>query len=108
MTRALLPLADITALGAVILAMEEGARPGLALDARIHAALGWHIRRTAGGRLLIRAPAATLWQPMPRPTRCMSDAARLVPPGWHYGLAQREAALAWCADPAAPFARFFE
>lgn len=105
---ALLPLANPTALGHVLAAIEDGAPAGAALDARIHDALGWLVMRGTDGRLSIRNPGGRQWLRMPTPSRDEAAAFGLMPQGWHHGVAVRDRILAWCADPAEPAARFFE
>lgn len=90
------------------MAIEGGAAPSAALDARIHEALGWLVLRGTDGRMSMRSPHARQWLRMTQPTRVLPDAIALRPGGWHYGVSERETALAWCADPAAPTARYHE
>lgn len=105
---ALLPRPNPTAIGLVLAAIEDGAPPSAALDARIHDALGWLVMRATDGRLSVRNPAGRQWLRMPTPTRDEVSAFGLMPAGWHHGVAVRDAVLAWCADPTDPAARFFE
>lgn len=108
MSAALLPTPNATSLGTVLAAIEAGASPSAALDARIHEAMGWLVMRATDGRMSMRSPQARQWLRMTTPSRDEADAFALIPTGWHHGLAVRDRPLAWCADPAAPTARFFE
>ncbi len=107
MTASLLPTPDVSAIGAVLHAIEAGVSPSGALDAKIHEALGWLVLRGTDGRLSIRNPGARQWLRMPTPSRNEADAFGLIPAGWHHGVAVRDRILGWCADPAEP-TRYFE
>jgi len=108
MSAALLPTPNATSIGAVLLAIEGGAAPCASLDARIHEALGWLVLRGTDGRMSMRSPQSRHWLRMSQPSRALADAISILPGGWHYGFAQRQQALAWCADPMDPAARYFE
>lgn len=74
------------------------------LDVVIHRALGWRVepQRLRPGRppaWRAKSPLSSEWIALPRPTRDLAAARRLVPWGWSWGVGQRNGIpQAWVAD----------
>lgn len=76
-------LPDLTAVGRVLVAIENGMAPGPRLDRRVHEALGWETD-SHQGQHMIRRPGAQHWQRMPAVSTDQRATAGVVPWQWGY------------------------
>lgn len=98
---------NLRVLDDVILALEDGAPAGRALDADVMTALGWRVIRPSatGNRTawLMQSPLSTQRQVLPRVSRDAGATRALRIPGWDYSSGERGGrGTAWCGNGAPP------